>query len=194
MEPWYKIATPRKEVREGRSFDPSEFAIHLEQVVAGMYSHRPVSSLRSLVFSRAERADRAAALERADALLARVGVTERDELADKLPYGVQRRVELARALATEPSLVLLDEPTAGMNPEESQEIGELMTSLAEEGRTILVIEHNMRLILDFCDQAFVMSFGRLIKEGTPSECVDDPEVQHVYFGKGTDAAGIPAPR
>ena len=167
----------------------------LEQVVAGMYASRTASSLSSLVFWPRERRERRECLARADALLERVGVTERRELAETLPYGTQRRVEIARALATDPRLMLLDEPTAGMNREESVEIGELMHSIRADGCTVLVVEHNMRLILDYCDEAYVMSFGEVLAHGTPQECVDDPAVQKAYFGKeADDASGIPALR
>lgn len=166
----------------------------LEQVVAGMYASRKASSLSSLVFWPRERRERQECLERADELLTRVGVTERHELAENLPYGTQRRVEIARALATDPQLMLLDEPTAGMNREESVEIGELMRSIRDQGCTVLVVEHNMRLILDYCDAAYVMSFGEVLAHGTPQECVDDPAVQKAYFGKENDASGIPALR
>ncbi|WP_311210959.1 MULTISPECIES: ABC transporter ATP-binding protein [unclassified Aeromicrobium] len=166
----------------------------LEQVVAGMYASRKASSLSSLVMWPGERRERRECLERADALLARVGVTERRELAETLPYGTQRRVEIARALATDPRLVLLDEPTAGMNREESVAVGELIRSVRDQGLTVLVVEHNMRLILDYCDAAYVMSFGEVLSHGTPQECVDDPAVQKAYFGKENDASGIPALR
>ncbi|WP_338749504.1 ABC transporter ATP-binding protein [Janibacter alittae] len=162
----------------------------LEQVVAGMYSSRKASSLSSLFFSPGERRERRACTERAEDLLDRVGVSERHELAETLPYGTQRRVEIARALATDPQLVLLDEPTAGMNTEETVAVGELIISLRAQGLTVLVIEHNMRLILDYCDLAYVMSFGRVLHQGTPQECVDDPEVQRAYFGRESDASGI----
>ena len=155
----------------------------LEQVVSGMYAHRTASPLGSLVFSRRERRDRAEAVEEAHALLDEVGVSQRDELAEELPYGSQRRVEIARALATRPQLVLLDEPTAGMNHAESTDIGELMLKLRDRGCTVVVVEHNMRLILDYCDEAFVMSFGSRIASGTPAACVEDPAVQAAYFGK-----------
>lgn len=166
----------------------------LDQVVTGMYADRRAWSLGSLLFSPRERRERRECEERAAALLDRVGVTERRELADELPYGTQRRVEIARALATDPRLILLDEPTAGMNAEESTQIGELVRSVRDDGVTVMLIEHNMRLILDYCDAAYVMSFGTVLAHGTPRECVDDPRVQEAYFGKEADASDIPALR
>lgn len=166
----------------------------LDQVVAGMYASRRAWSLGALVFSPSERRERRECEERAAALLERVGVNERREPADALPYGTQRRVEIARALATGPRLMLLDEPTAGMNVEESVEIGELVRSVAEDGITVMLIEHNMRLILDYCHHAYVMSFGTVLAQGTPRQCVDDPRVQEAYFGKEADASDISALR
>lgn len=155
----------------------------LEQVVSGMYAHRKALPLGSLVFSGKERRDRAEAVEQAHALLDEVGVPDREVLAERLSYGTQRRVEIARALATRPGLVLLDEPTAGMNHAESTDIGALMHTLRDRGCTVVVVEHNMRLILDYCDEAYVMSFGSHIASGAPAECVEDPAVQAAYFGK-----------
>lgn len=166
----------------------------VEQVVAGMYTSRKTTALGGVFFLPKERDERRRCNERAVELLDQVGVKERDELAEELPYGTQRRVEIARALATNPKLILLDEPTAGMNKEESVAIGELIHTVRDQGCTVFVIEHNMRLILDYCEEAYVMSFGEVLAHGTPQECVEDPLVQKAYFGKETDAAGIPALR
>src|SRR5690606_16943095 len=137
-----------------------------------------------------ERRERRAAEERARELLRRVGVTARPEqLAETLAYGEQRRLEIARALASRPKLLVLDEPTAGMNPVESAAIGDLIRSLNGEGLTVLLIEHNIRLVLESCTDAAVLDFGRLLVTGDPRTCVDDPRVREAYFGKESDADG-----
>jgi ABC-type branched-subunit amino acid transport system ATPase component len=100
-----------------------------------------------------------------------------------LSYGVQRRVEIARAIAAQPSLLLLDEPTAGMNQHERQEIGTLLRKLSEEGLTQLLIEHDVQMMLDTCDKLFAMNFGVLIAEGTPESVVQSIAVQESYLGK-----------
>jgi len=101
----------------------------------------------------------------------------------ELSYGVQRRVEIARAIAAQPSLLLLDEPTAGMNQHERQEIGTLLRKLSEEGLTQLLIEHDVQMMLDTCDKLFAMNFGVLIAEGTPESVVQSISVQESYLGK-----------
>ena len=115
-------------------------------------------------------------------------------LAETLSYGEQRRVEIARALGTSPRLLLLDEPTAGMNVQESNEIGSLVHGLRDGGLTVLMVEHNVRLVKDFCDHVTVMNFGRLLATGTPAECIAHPDVQAAYFGNTADAERIRALR
>jgi len=100
-----------------------------------------------------------------------------------LPYGTQRRVEIARALAAHPTLLLLDEPTAGMNRKERDEIGAIMRDLRSEGLTQVLVEHDMQMITDVCDYVFCMNFGKLIAEGAPEIVVTDPVVQEAYLGK-----------
>src|SRR4029077_4798359 len=102
-------------------------------------------------------------------LLERVQLSDQaDVLAETLSYGEHRRVEIARALGTSPRLLLLDEPTAGMNVQESNEIGDLVHSLRDAGLTVLMVEHNVRLVKEFCDHVTVMNFGRLLATGTPA--------------------------
>jgi len=123
------------------------------------------------------------------ALLERVGLAEHAHvLAKNLPYGAQRRLEIARALATEPLLLLLDEPAAGMNPRETVELEELISSINGDGLTILLIEHDMRLVMRLSDHIFVMDYGRKIAEGTPEQIRHNPEVIKAYLGEGTDHA------
>lgn len=123
------------------------------------------------------------------ALLERVGLApQADVLAKNLPYGAQRRLEIARALATDPLLLLLDEPAAGMNPIETGELEELIVSINSDGLTILLIEHDMRLVMRLSDHIFVMDYGRKIAEGTPEQVRHAPEVIKAYLGEEVDHA------
>ncbi len=108
-------------------------------------------------------------------------------LAGELSYGDQRRLEIARALASEPRLLILDEPAAGMNPAESARLRELMRALVAEGLTIVLIEHDVRLVMGTCDRVAVLNFGRKIAEGTPVEIQASPIVREAYLGS-EDAA------
>lgn len=162
----------------------------LEQVVCGAHLRRASRGWQSVLMVPSERRERLKCVEQADALLTRVGVDQRDSVATTLSYGVQRRVEVARALASEPTVLLLDEPTAGMNHAESTALGDLVRNLSEEGLTVLLIEHNMSLIRDFCDRALVMNFGQRIAYGSPQDCLNDKDVQEAYFGRSADADRI----
>jgi ABC-type branched-subunit amino acid transport system ATPase component len=119
----------------------------------------------------------------ARALLERVGLGERaDELAANLSYGEQRRVEVARALASGPRVLLLDEPTAGMNPVEVAAIAGLVREVREGGRSVLLVEHNVKLVMDVCDRVTVLDFGRVIADGPPREVAASPAVIAAYLG------------
>lgn len=122
---------------------------------------------------------------RVEEVMDRVGVREFERMRpDELSYGMQRRVEFARAIVGRPSLLLLDEPTAGMNTSEREEIGALMKQLQAEGITQFLVEHDVQMMVDTCDYLFAMNFGKLIAQGTPAEVVRHPDVQEAYMGKG----------
>jgi branched-chain amino acid transport system ATP-binding protein len=122
-------------------------------------------------------------------LLDKVGLTQYvNDLAKELPYGAQRRLEIARAMATEPFMLLLDEPAAGMNPKETNELDNLITKLKnEEDISILLIEHDMKLVMSISDRIYVMDYGKMIAQGTPGEISGNPNVIKAYLGEAFDA-------
>ena len=135
--------------------------------------------------AREEARQRAEVLE----LLRVVGLEDvKDELATSLPYGKQRRLEIARALATDPKLLLLDEPAAGMNPQETEELSDFIVRIKEQfGLTVFMIEHHMNLVMDISDRIYVIDFGELIATGTPEEIQNNQRVIDAYLGVEEDA-------
>lgn len=122
-------------------------------------------------------------------MLEKMGLSQYvNELARELPYGAQRRLEIGRAMATEPFLLLLDEPAAGMNPKETTELDELITRIRDEdGISILLIEHDMKLVMSISERIYVLDYGQMIAQGTPKEIVENPNVIKAYLGEAFDA-------
>ena len=166
----------------------------LENVMVGRYCRTTTGPLTSILRGPKFRRDEKATAERAQELLDFVGLGGTAEhLARNLSYGDQRRLEIARALGTDPKLLLLDEPTAGMNPQETRQAEELIFKIRDLGLAIVVIEHDMRFIFNLCDRVLCLVQGKVLIEGTPTEVQSDPRVIEAYIGTGPeDAAELEA--
>ena len=156
----------------------------LENVMVGRHVRTKAGVFGAILRTAAQRAEEAAIKRRAEELLRYVGIAHRaGDLARHLSYGDQRRLEIARALATHPKLLLLDEPAAGMNPNETGELMDTIRLVRKEYQvTILLIEHDMKLVQGICEYLYVLNFGRLLAEGTPDKVLNDPAVVKAYLG------------
>jgi branched-chain amino acid transport system ATP-binding protein len=161
----------------------------LENVKVGVETRQrsgPISAMLGLPWQRREERESS---EAAYALLDRVGLAGRaNELAGSLPYGEQRRLEIARALATGPGVILLDEPAAGTNPAEKRELAALIEQINREGVSVLLIEHDMKLVMSVAHRIVVLNFGKRIAQGTPEQIQRDPAVVAAYLGTSEEEA------
>lgn len=156
----------------------------LENVMIGRHCRTNAFIIGALLRTKATLKEEKEIVEKSHEILEKVGLAQYvNEFAKNLPYGAQRRLEIARALATEPLLLLLDEPAAGMNPQETIELVTLIQEIASEGQAILLIEHDMKLVMSLSDRIFVMDYGKKIAQGSPDEIRNNPDVIKAYLGE-----------
>ena len=155
----------------------------IDNVMVGIHSHLKSNFWQSLLHVRSERAEEQAAYEKCHELLRFVGLDEKAmALAGSLSYGEQRLLEIVRGLASDPKLILLDEPAAGMNSREKQELDVLLHRIIDRGVSILMVEHDMKMVMGVCDYIYVLSSGKLLAEGVPEAVRNNPDVIKAYLG------------
>ncbi len=160
----------------------------LENVMIGRHCRTKSFILGAILRNKATREEEYQTIEKSYHILQKMGLEKQaNDLASNLSYGAQRRLEIGRALATEPFLLLLDEPAAGMNPQETAELIELINKLQQEGQSILLIEHDMKLVMELSHRIYVMDYGRRIAVGTPEQIRNNPVVIKAYLGEAADA-------
>ncbi len=156
----------------------------LDNVLVGLHSSKKANVIESMLNLPRNRREERESLERAEEVLKMTGLYEyRYHYSNSLAYGLQRRLEIARALASHPKLILLDEPAAGMNEQETTDLLEFIRELKAMGNTIILIEHDMRLVMSLCDRLYVLDHGTLISNGTPDVVRKDPQVITAYLGE-----------
>ncbi len=160
------------------------FMTVLENVKIGFHMHEQSTIFDALLHTKRYKQDEKIIQEKGIDLLKRLNLFDQaDNLAGNLAYGMQRRVEIARALALDPKILLLDEPAAGMNAIETKALSDFIKQLRENGHTIIVIEHDMKFVMNLCDRLMVLNFGEKICEGDPNHVKSDTVVAEAYFGK-----------